>query len=420
MKKILLSVFTVVLLLGLWMSQPATVRAQDVCNGVHCNWVWLPYTWYSCTGSLATYNLSCQWQTEMREVCQIPQSGGGACACCWPDGCYLNCPGINPPGNNNPPEPPPVGSSPTPIPTPTPTPVPGTVRMRAVSVPSATSTCAQLGSSTSYIASGITLYPPGITRTTPIDGTYATWNNQPVIPPYTTYSFSDTPPSDYVLKIACWTRDAPGASAQGYAADLYSGSTLTWNLGYTAGVGWWQAQGGDVYASAALRSYVPASTSPRYAVLDGDGGAPGVVQYGTTYDFASSSTSTGDSYMSSKRWIAKETYAPTDYYAVMLHRFGNPDADYTGDTTFTSELASRPEPYYVNGNLTITTADWNATAGETIIVLVNGNITINRKINLTGTGFVAFIVNGNITVDPSVGVLYFFSTPTMDGSIYIG
>ncbi len=386
---------------------PKIVFANSICDGTSpaCIMQEIEYTYEVCRevelypGGPAPY--TCWDVTGTDDRCTIPQAGGGSCSCCYHDGCYLNCPGINPgPGGGGD-----GGGDGGGGATPTPTPVPGTVRMRAVSVPSATSTCAQLNSSTSYIASGITLYPPGITNTTPIDGTYATWSDMPVIPPYTTYSFSDTPPGDYILKLACWTRDAPGASAQGYAADLYSGSTLSWQLGYTAGTGWWQAaRGGDVYASAALRSYVPASTSPRYAVLDGDGGAPGIVTYGTTYDFASSLSSTGDSYMSSKRWITNETYVPTDYYAVMYHRFGSPAATSTGDTTFTSKPASGT--YYVNGNLTIDTAGWNVSPGETIVVLVSGNLTINQTINLSGTGFVAFIVNGNITVDPSVGEDY--------------
>lgn len=153
--------------------------------------------------------------------------------------------------------------------------------------------------------------------------------------------------------------------------------------------------GGDVYASAALRSYVPASTSPRYAVLDGDSGTPGSVMYGTTYDFDGSASDTGEAYVSSKGWLANETTSRTDYYAVMYHRFGSPEPDYTGDTTFTSKLASRDAAYVVDGNLTISSADWSVTDGENIVVLVNGNLTINRKINLTGTGFAAFIVNGN-------------------------
>lgn len=200
-----------------------------------------------------------------------------------------------------------------------------------------------------------------------------------------------------------------------YAADLYSGSTITWRLGYTNGTAWWQTKGGDVSAASALRSYVPASASPRYAVLDGSSGTPGVATYGTTYDFDSDPWGTGGAYVSSKGWLANEPAPLKDYYAVMQHRFGFPAADYTGDTTFTSKLASRAAAYYVNGNLTIDTTDWSVTDGETIIVLVSGNLTINRKINLAGTGFLAFIVKGNITVSPTVGVPYTSSEPVVEG-----
>ncbi len=287
------------------------VRANSVCTEfpppAACVMQEVLYTRERCDyvalypGGPAPYTCWDVIETALR--CTIPQSGGGSCVCCYYDGCYLNCPGTNPPGGNNPPDPPPPGSTPTPIPTPTPTPVPGTVRMRAVAVSSGTTTCAQLDSSTSYIASAITLYPPGMTNTTPVDGSYATWNNQPVIPPFTTYSFTDTPPVDYVLKMACWSRTAVNpSSGQGYAADLYSGSTITWRLGYTNGTAWWQTKGGDVSAASALRSYIPASTSPRYAVLDGSSGTPGVATYGTTYDFDSDPFSEGATLVSRTNW----------------------------------------------------------------------------------------------------------------------
>ncbi len=297
--------------------------------------------------------------------------------------------------------------------TPTPTPVPVTVRARGVVVPSGTTACATVNGSTSYISDTLYVTPGGPAEAQTVSGgTYASWSKTAG-----TYTVTDAPPTEYVLKLACWTTTVPAAQGTGLTADA-GGGTLTWNLGYTLGVGWWQAQGGDVYASAALRSYVPSATAPRYAALDGNSGRPGVVQYGTTYDFDSGISGSGDAYISSEGWLANEAYAATDYYAVMLHRFGNPDADYTGDTTLTSELPSRADPYFVDGNLTISSSDWNATAGETIVVLVDGDLTINRKINLSGTGFIAFIVNGSITVDPTVGVLYSSSVPVLEG-VYI-
>jgi hypothetical protein len=148
------------------------------------------------------------------------------------------------------------------------------------------------------------------------------------------------------------------------------------------------------------------------------GGTAGIVTYGTSYDFASGSTSLGESYVSSPGWLANETYVETDYYAVMYHRFGSPDPDYTGNTVLGAELLSREDPYVVDGDLTVGTTDWSIGDGERVVVFVDGNLTINSRINLTGTGFVSFIVNGDITVDPTVGVAYSSSVPVVEG-IYI-
>lgn len=70
-----------------------------------------------------------------------------------------------------------------------------------------------------------------------------------------------------------------------------------------------------------------------------------------------------------------------------------------GATTLSNELTSQSDPYYIEGDLTID-APWSIGTGESVVVLVNGNLNINEAINTTGTGFVAFIVNGNITNNP--------------------
>ncbi len=295
---------------------------------------------------------------------------------------------------------------------------PGTVRMRAVVVPSGTNTCAAVTSSTSYASVDVSLFPDGTTKTTASDGTYtsARWTNSDP----GTKSFIDTPPADYVLALACYNTTSQPAYSSGYTATLPSAETLTWQLGYTAGVGWFQAQGGDVYAATQLRSYIPSSAvGGRYFDKDGNtGGTPGIVTFGTSADFDNTS-GTGYGYVSTKNWLVKETQSATDYYAVMYHRFGSPTtADYPGGTTFTSKPASRTEPYYVNGDLIVDTNQWSVGNGETITVLVNGSLTINKKINITGTGFVAFIVNGDITIGSGVGTTSTSSTPVLEG-IYI-
>lgn len=50
--------------------------------------------------------------------------------------------------------------------------------------------------------------------------------------------------------------------------------------------------------------------------------------------------------------------------------------------------------------------------------LVDGNLTINGRINLSGSGVAVFIVRGNITVSPAVGVSKTSTTPVLEG-IYL-
>jgi hypothetical protein len=56
--------------------------------------------------------------------------------------------------------------------------------------------------------------------------------------------------------------------------------------------------------------------------------------------------------------------------------------------------------------------------GESIVFIVNGNLTIGGNVNITGTGFVSFIVKGNITVLSSVGTGALSTTPVVEG-VYI-
>lgn len=362
---------------------------------------------------------------ETATCCTYYQSGGGSCSCCvnGDDTCYFGCSG--PPTTGNPEPTVAPGDTPTNTPTPilftpSPTPQPGTVRARAVLVPNGTSACSTVQASTSYIPVGITLFGEGVTHATTVDGAYVTWANALA----GTKSFVDAPPTDYILALACWDTDLPAAQGSAYTATLSPGSTLTWQLGYTAGAGWVQAQGGDVYSATSLRSYIPSlATSGRYFDTNGAGGTPGVVTYGTTFDFDGASTvADGATYVSTTNWLANEVHPATDYYAIMFHRFGSPTVADSTTALWTNKPVAAPVndggAYYINGDLTIDSTDWTVGTGESIVVLVSGKLTINKKINITGRGFVAFIVNGDILVDSSVGTTSVLSNPVVEG-IYI-
>ena len=236
-------------------------------------------------------------------------------------------------------------------PTETPTPVTnGAVRARAHVVSSGASTCAEVEASTDYLNESISITPDGdpVGAQSVAGGSYASWTVAP-----DTYTIVDSIPSGYILKLACWdSGPSPITSGTGISATVAGSQTVTWELGYSLGSAWFQAGGGgDVYAQSSLASYIPPGTLPRYFSLDGAGNTSGFVQYGTSYDFDSSSGLLGGGYISSDGWLANDTVMQPDYYAIMYKRFGSPaTSDYPGGTILTSPPASRSTPYYVTGD----------------------------------------------------------------------
>lgn len=185
-------------------------------------------------------------------------------------------------------------------------------------------------------------------------------------------------------------------------------------------------------------SLMTSLASPRLFSVNGEGGYPGGVFYGSTgvspYDFDAGSGN-GGSYVSSTNWLVNdqgEGFSDDplvrDWYKYFLYTFdlsplANPTPDYNFPLMNTITKPTRPSKqtlpytYLVQGNME-TDGDWTIGASETIIFLVSGNATIKGKITITPGGFFALIAQGNILVDPTVGVPYTSSTPVVEG-IYI-
>lgn len=339
---------------------------------------------------------------------------GGSCTICDTTGaCYIN--GCDPIGGGG--DPPPPGATAVPTATGVPT-VPGTIQARAMLVTSDTSCAAIAASTTGLTGTVFGFTPASASQPTPQTQTGA-------IP----VTFSSLPTGAYVLDVTPTSVDYiytgtciySNGTLVGYGNSDYlsSAESLTFDVGYTLGTPWLQTMGGDVYASGVLRSYIPVVT-PRSFNIDGTGGYPGIVTYGTSADFDSSTLSTGGTLVSSKNWLANNTHTAIDYYDYFYHRFDAPTL--TDNALFVnlaavSKPASRSTPYYIDGDMT-TTGDWTVTSGENIVFIVTGNVTFTGNINITGDGFVAFIVNGNISVSSSVGVTSASTASVLDG-IYI-
>jgi hypothetical protein len=117
------------------------------------------------------------------------------------------------------------------------------------------------------------------------------------------YTINSQAPVQYIFARACWVDALSSTAGEGISQTLASTDTVTWDLGYTLGTPWVQAQGADVYAGAALKSYVAALTSPRAFIVNGAGGYPGVATYGVDYNFDSSGVTHGQTWVSIKNWL---------------------------------------------------------------------------------------------------------------------
>ncbi len=311
-----------------------------------------------------------------------------------------------------------------------------TINVRGHYVSPSDISCAAINASTSYTTGTVFGLSPAVAPTTQTQSgsAYLAWTQVPA----NTYSLLTTPPAGAVLQNACWTRSSTApTNGSGTSLAVAVADTVNWDIGYSLGTPWVQTKGGDVIVKDTIKSLMTSLASPRLFSVNGDGGYPGNVSYGSTgaapYNFNAdvSDTTYGRNYVSSTNWLVNEpgdgfSKDPftTDWYQYFLYQldlspksgavadYTNPVASITKPTTPSRQTL--PYVYLVSGDMT-TSGDWTIGANETIVFLVSGNVTIKGKITITPGGFFALIANGNITIDPTVGVAYSSSTPVIEG-----
>ena len=421
MKKFI--IFLVLLLaVGFLLSQPQQVFAGScgsTCTGtcVSCNYCYWSLSSSAPRGTQCPGSPYCAWVCTPDYCCQYITPIGNCTVCDSTGTCYYGgCPlPTSPPGGGG-------GATNTPTPTNT---TPATLTAVAVKVSTSDTSCAAIASqvtagdtSLSGTVFGFTVNPPA--PKTQSGATPVSWSVSPGI-----YTLTALPPSaNYVLQNACEYKNGTLVGL-GWGAYAAGGDNVSWQIGYTYGTAWAQTQGGDAYASGIMRSYIPLVT-PRVFNLNGSGGYPGAVIYGTDYDFDPASSSKGPTLVSSTNWLVNASRTTTDYYQVFYNRFGAPTTATTaapfnnlaGVTQPASNCSSTScTPYYVVGDMT-TSGTWSVGATDNIVILVNGNLTIGGPITVTPGGFIAFIVHGNITVANTVGTAYNSTADQVDG-VYI-
>lgn len=171
---------------------------------------------------------------------------------------------------------------------------------------------------------------------------------------------------------------------------------------------WWQAEGAGVYSGdtssgTTVLSSLPTS-SDRMIIPGVDGMVGAVVR-------ASGDVSVGGTgEVSDEGWKAISEYNGKRMdYTFFAGRMGistTTDSDWSGNDIDLSTIAgSGKEAYYaepISGNTITLGNDWSVGSGESYVVFVDGDLTINNDVIVTPGGFLAFVVNGDVAVDPSV------------------
>ncbi len=179
---------------------------------------------------------------------------------------------------------------------------------------------------------------------------------------------------------------------------------------------WFQVKDGDVITNGRIQSLIPLACSlpacTPYFNLDGTGGFPGVVVYGSSLT-PNFTVSGGGGTVSSKKWLANTTYNGKTYnynYFEGLIPSTVQVNDIATDTISGNyfQVNGTPKNNFVwfrrNGNLTLT-GNVNVNNTRKVILLVKGgNLTISSSINVQkiGDGFFMAITNGNINIDPTL------------------
>ncbi len=275
---------------------------------------------------------------------------------------------------------------------------PGTVTAIGKSVASAGLSCAAI------IASANS---PNVNFTLSGSSTY----NQNNVNPATfnaiqpgTWAISSTAPSGSTsVGPVCWVRGA--ANGSGNSASVGSYQNLTFYLPFAAGNPWQQVSGGDSITCSTVNSPVGVNANPRQFMKKPASGAPGIVSYGNNYDF-DPDAGNGANLVSESNWLVQESPASLcsqNWYEYFFNKFGllGVSPDKTGGSYNQSEFPSRTQPYIVSGDLS-TQGAWSIPQGNSVVIFVTGNLTINGNITLVGKSFLGFVVSGNITVNPAV------------------
>jgi hypothetical protein len=166
---------------------------------------------------------------------------------------------------------------------------------------------------------------------------------------------------------------------------------------------WWQAAGGDVYASGSNTNTVPETAVTRFTTPNSVGTASsGVLIAGNNNSGVNYSGPPGRQWKANNSFYTTASRQGYSYFTTLL------EVGTMTDSVLTDAIASLTSPYialtdgnqvhYQDGDLEITSMIINA--GELHTIFVNGTVTVSGNISVANGGFLAIIATGNITFGP--------------------
>ncbi len=209
-----------------------------------------------------------------------------------------------------------------------------------------------------------------------------------------------------------------------YSATLPSNSNANVPLNWCVSTAssWFQTTSGDVRFPNLLNKVPAAEVGSKS--LTSSPNTPGVFfsSQGTI-----STTTFGQGAVSASGWKVSDEYQYNDdfrnglggmsytFFASQVRKRNMPTSVIPG-STFTFTSATTEQIYTKTGPLTITTSGLT-TPGKSIVILVDGDVTISGPITAqTGQGnLIVVAASGDITVVPTVGTASAFPTTTLDG-----
>lgn len=210
---------------------------------------------------------------------------------------------------------------------------------------------------------------------------------------------SSIPPYSITVRVGAGDCSAPLGKGS-----CFNGNISLLNVGVTNDFPWFQSIGADIRWDSGFNNVIP---TDKYASLPGTGGMPGII-------FSGATTFTGPASQNPFNWKVGSPSNPevfTDTHNIIPTSYGFllKAAQSSGitPTTITSPLEgkiSAPGIYKVEGNLSIGTTAYTFGPGTgNYIILINGNLDINRKIRVNVGSTAIFSASGNITVNKFIG-----------------